>query len=62
MSKVLLVKCPICKTLVERENDYFPFCSDRCKTNDLGNWASGAYAIPEPSSHDFDDEDNPSIH
>lgn len=24
----------------------FPFCSDRCRTIDLGKWASGAYVIP----------------
>jgi endogenous inhibitor of DNA gyrase (YacG/DUF329 family) len=26
----------------------FPFCSDRCRTIDLGKWASGAYVIPSP--------------
>lgn len=25
---------------------YFPFCSSRCKTADLANWARGSYAIP----------------
>jgi len=62
MSKILLVKCPICRTLVERKNDFFPFCSDRCKTNDLSKWASDAYAIPDSTSHDFDDDENQSIH
>jgi uncharacterized protein len=23
----------------------FPFCSERCRTIDLGKWASGAYVI-----------------
>ena len=25
-----------------------PFCSDRCRTIDLGNWASEKYVISEP--------------
>ena len=24
----------------------FPFCSDRCKDVDMGNWLMGRYAIP----------------
>ncbi len=27
-------------------NPEFPFCSERCRTIDLGKWASGAYVIP----------------
>ncbi|MDQ6998212.1 MAG: DNA gyrase inhibitor YacG [Mariprofundus sp.] len=37
--------CPICKKAVKRSNDDFPFCSPRCRTNDLGQWASGEYRI-----------------
>ncbi|RLL51079.1 DNA gyrase inhibitor YacG [Mariprofundus sp. EBB-1] len=37
--------CPICKKTVKRSNDDFPFCSPRCRTNDLGQWASGEYRI-----------------
>ncbi len=41
------VKCPKCGNLKEyTDNPYRPFCSDRCKLIDLGDWASGAYAIP----------------
>jgi len=47
MSETLVVKCPICKALVEHGSKTFPFCSNRCKTRDLGNWASGIYAIPD---------------
>ncbi len=36
--------CPICKR--ETVHEYRPFCSRRCADRDLGNWASGAYAIP----------------
>ncbi len=60
------MKCPICKKDVEPGGPYAPFCSDRCRLIDLGNWASGKYRIPEkpgtPSSGDSvpgfsDDED-----
>jgi hypothetical protein len=26
----------------------FPFCSDRCRDIDLGNWLTGKYVIPGP--------------
>lgn len=26
----------------------FPFCSERCRQRDLGNWASEKYAVSEP--------------
>lgn len=38
-------KCPICKGTVEKEGEFFPFCSERCKTIDLANWATGEYKI-----------------
>jgi endogenous inhibitor of DNA gyrase (YacG/DUF329 family) len=43
--KLLSLRCPICRTLVFRTNEDFPFCSDRCRTIDLGKWASGGYVI-----------------
>jgi len=42
------VRCPICKKQVEWENNPFrPFCSDRCRLTDLGNWAAGKYRIEQ---------------
>lgn len=38
--------CPTCKAKVDRGETNFPFCSDRCRTIDLGSWADGSYAIP----------------
>ena len=42
--------CPVCKRPVEIEPDLqpptFPFCSARCRTIDLGAWASGNYVVP----------------
>jgi endogenous inhibitor of DNA gyrase (YacG/DUF329 family) len=43
--KVLSLRCPICRTLVLKTQEDFPFCSDRCRTIDLGKWASGGYVI-----------------
>ncbi|HMC30735.1 MAG TPA: DNA gyrase inhibitor YacG [Candidatus Angelobacter sp.] len=43
--KTASLRCPTCRTLVLRENENFPFCSDRCRLIDLGKWASGAYVI-----------------
>ena len=30
----------------------FPFCSERCKTIDLGNWASGRYVVSRELSEE----------
>ncbi len=42
------MKCPICKKDVSPEDQFFPFCSERCKIIDLGNWASEKYVISTP--------------
>jgi uncharacterized protein len=42
------LRCPICRTLVLRTNEDFPFCSERCRLIDLGKWASGGYVISTP--------------
>ena len=38
--------CPICRKPVQLDDPYMPFCSDRCRIQDLGNWATGKYVIP----------------
>jgi endogenous inhibitor of DNA gyrase (YacG/DUF329 family) len=47
---VVKLRCPICKKAVKSTDADFPFCSDRCRTIDLGKWASGAYVIKSPVS------------
>lgn len=42
------LRCPTCRTLVTATDEYFPFCSDRCRVIDLGKWASGGYRISSP--------------
>jgi uncharacterized protein len=55
--KQLLVKCPTCgKKSPWKENQYRPFCSQRCKIKDLGSWADGSYAIESSTHPDFEEE------
>ncbi len=36
--RFLKLQCPICKKAVKTGDTEFPFCSDRCRTIDLGKW------------------------
>jgi len=40
------MRCPICRKAVQPDDPFTPFCSDRCRIIDLGNWASEKYVIP----------------
>jgi uncharacterized protein len=53
------VACPTCSKRVEwsPESKFRPFCSERCKTRDLGAWASGEYSIPSDAPLDPGDFD-----
>jgi hypothetical protein len=53
----MTLKCPICQKPVSAGEEFFPFCSDRCRIIDLGNWASEKYVIPEPLKKDGETED-----
>jgi endogenous inhibitor of DNA gyrase (YacG/DUF329 family) len=44
-----IVRCPICKKEVPFDDPNMPFCSDRCRLIDLGNWASEKYVISTPT-------------
>lgn len=43
------VACPGCGAMTawSTDNPYRPFCSERCKLIDFGQWAAGAYRIPQ---------------
>lgn len=42
-----IVKCPTCKKTSEWENNEFrPFCSERCQLIDFGAWADEEFALP----------------
>jgi len=49
VEKKPIVNCPQCGKVVvwETGNRYRPFCSERCKLIDLGQWAAESYRIPE---------------
>jgi endogenous inhibitor of DNA gyrase (YacG/DUF329 family) len=51
------VKCPICRTEVEWENNpHRPFCSERCRLIDLGAWVEERYRIPGRKAGDIQKE------
>ncbi|WP_417596661.1 DNA gyrase inhibitor YacG [Oceanospirillum sp.] len=52
--KPLTVKCPTCKTDVvwSEASTHRPFCSDRCRLIDLGEWASENHKIAGESAFD----------
>ena len=53
------MKCPICKKEAMWEGNTFrPFCSERCKLIDLGNWASERYRV---ARQDEEPEEEPSM-
>lgn len=47
--KQTIVNCPQCGKAVvwNIANQYRPFCSERCKLHDLGQWATESYRIRE---------------
>lgn len=49
------VKCPRCgqPSLFSDENLFRPFCSERCKIIDLGDWATEKYSIPIEKNENF---------
>lgn len=41
------LNCPRCGKLTTWEdNEFRPFCSERCKMIDLGAWANEEYSLP----------------
>jgi hypothetical protein len=49
--KPAVVTCPTCQAAVSwtPENRWRPFCSERCKLIDLGQWATEKYRVPVES-------------
>jgi endogenous inhibitor of DNA gyrase (YacG/DUF329 family) len=57
---VRIVRCPRCggDSVYAPTNRFRPFCSDRCKSSDLGAWASESYRLPaQPRAGDVADDD-----
>ncbi len=49
------VKCPTCQRPVPwgPESTYKPFCSNRCRLIDLGDWLDESHKISEPLSDEL---------
>jgi hypothetical protein len=48
-------KCPTCRRTLDpaaAASPNRPFCSERCRTADLGGWLDGAYRIASPLSEE----------
>jgi len=56
----LIVKCPTCKKSVSwlAEQIFKPFCCERCKLIDLGEWAMEEKRIPGAALDEVLDEFN----
>jgi len=55
----LVVRCPICRAAVRwADNPHRPFCSERCRMVDLGNWAAERYRVPGEPVRDDDDPES----
>jgi len=52
------VECPTCGKRVAwtAENRWRPFCSERCKLVDLGDWAAERHVIPGSQSDSISDD------
>lgn len=57
------IYCPVCtnQTDLDTSNPYRPFCSERCRLIDLGQWIEESYSISEPVGNDSLDTENPSL-
>ena len=49
-------KCPICRVETDSAvHSDFPFCSERCRDRDLGNWATEKYVVSDPIFNEDED-------
>lgn len=57
---VTTVNCPQCGTTVpwQEEQHWKPFCSERCKLIDLGEWATEGHRIAGEPAHLPDADDS----
>jgi uncharacterized protein len=61
--KIDKISCPTCgkKGTFTPSNVFRPFCSDRCKLIDLGDWAAEKHRVPGEAIDldNLDDESEP---
>jgi endogenous inhibitor of DNA gyrase (YacG/DUF329 family) len=61
----MIISCPVCKKKTAwKDNPFRPFCSERCRLIDLGQWAAEEYRIageknplPEEGEHEKNSND-----
>lgn len=56
--------CPICRRPLPGKGadlPHRPFCSERCRTIDLGSWLTGAYRVSRPIEEEDLDEGIPRL-
>jgi hypothetical protein len=53
------MRCPVCKReFDEAASTALPFCSERCRTIDLGRWLGETYSlpvVPDPEADELPD-------
>jgi len=57
-----MMTCPICKKTVAPGDPEFPFCSERCRIIDLGNWATEKYRVAAETQMDESEPENGATH
>mgnify|MGYP000447418073 CR=1 FL=1 len=62
-SNKITVSCPTCQNEViwNSQQAFRPFCSERCKLIDLGEWAAEEKVIPGESLHSETEFDSTSF-
>ena len=62
-AKPRIVACPACggDAVFAPSNPYRPFCSERCKTIDLGAWANESFRVPDETPPDDQPFGDPKI-
>lgn len=58
-----MVACPACRqeAAYSPANPWRPFCSERCRNHDLGDWANERFRLPADAPTD-DDQVHPEGH
>jgi endogenous inhibitor of DNA gyrase (YacG/DUF329 family) len=53
-----MARCPICEAVLPEKVKTFPFCGERCRLIDLGNWLGGSYRVAGEESAEAPREDD----
>ena len=45
-------RCKTCNKPIDSNDEYFPFCTNRCRLADLNQWFKGSYSVSRPIEED----------